>query len=51
VIDRIVLSFGRVSERSGQTVRVLQNGSIQVYALMLLLGVLISVGYLLYGMA
>jgi NADH-quinone oxidoreductase subunit L len=51
VIDRIVLGFGRVSERSGQTVRAIQNGSIQVYALMLLLGVLVSVGYLIYGMA
>jgi NADH-quinone oxidoreductase subunit L len=51
VIDRIVLGFGRVSEWTGQTVRVVQTGSIQVYALMLLIGVVATVGYMIYGMA
>jgi NADH-quinone oxidoreductase subunit L len=50
VIDRIVLGFGRVSQWSGQTARVLQNGSIQIYALMIALGIVASVGYLIYGM-
>jgi len=50
VIDRIVLGFGRVSVWSGQTVRVIQTGSIQIYAFMLLLGVVATVGYLIYGM-
>jgi NADH-quinone oxidoreductase subunit L len=50
VIDRIVLSFGYVSEWTGQTVRVVQTGSLQVYALMLLLGAVLSVGYLIYGL-
>ncbi|MDR3607455.1 MAG: NADH-quinone oxidoreductase subunit L [Oligoflexia bacterium] len=49
-IDRIVVGFGRVSEFTGQTVRVIQTGSIQFYALMLVMGVLAAVGYLLYGM-
>src|SRR5262249_25616197 len=51
VIDRVVVGFGRVSAWTGQTVRVIQTGSIQVYAMMLLIGILLSVGYLIYGMA
>lgn len=51
VIDRVVLGFGRVSAWTGQTVRVIQTGSIQVYALLLFFGLLISVGYLIYGLA
>jgi NADH-quinone oxidoreductase subunit L len=51
VIDRIVLSFGRVSEWTGQTVRVIQTGSIQIYALMLLIGIVASLGYLIYGLS
>jgi NADH-quinone oxidoreductase subunit L len=51
VIDRIVLSFGRVSMMGGQAARTLQTGSTQAYALALLIGVLLSLGYLIYGMA
>ena len=50
VIDRIVVGFGRVSEWTGQAVRVIQTGSVQIYAFMLLLGVVVTVGYLIYGM-
>ncbi|MGZ3699131.1 MAG: NADH-quinone oxidoreductase subunit L, partial [Bdellovibrionota bacterium] len=50
VLDRIVLGFGRASNWTGQTVRVIQTGSIQIYALMLLIGIVATVGYLLYGM-
>jgi NADH-quinone oxidoreductase subunit L len=50
VIDRIVVGFGRVSEWTGQTVRILQTGSIQVYAFMLLIGLVITAGYLVYGL-
>jgi NADH:ubiquinone oxidoreductase subunit 5 (subunit L)/multisubunit Na+/H+ antiporter MnhA subunit len=49
VIDRIVLSFGRVSAWTGQTVRLMQTGSIQVYALMLLVGLVATAGYFIYG--
>ena len=51
VIDRLVLTFGRASMWSGQAARVLQTGSIQVYAFMLLLGLIATVGYLVYGVA
>jgi NADH-quinone oxidoreductase subunit L len=50
VIDRIVLGFGRVSSWSGETARVVQNGSIQLYALLLVIGIIASVGYLIYGL-
>ena len=50
VIDRIVVGFGKVSEWTGETVRVVQTGSIQIYAFALLLGVVATVGYLIYGM-
>jgi NADH-quinone oxidoreductase subunit L len=50
VIDRIVLGFGRVTAWTGQTVRVIQTGSIQVYAVMLLIGLIATVGYLIYGL-
>jgi NADH-quinone oxidoreductase subunit L len=50
VIDRIVLGFGRVSMWTGQAVRVVQTGSIQIYALMLLTGIVATVGYLIYGL-
>jgi NADH-quinone oxidoreductase subunit L len=48
-IDRIVLSFGRVSIWTGEKARVIQTGAIQVYALALLIGILAIVGYLIYG--
>jgi NADH-quinone oxidoreductase subunit L len=50
VIDRIVVGFGKVSEWSGQTIRVIQTGSIQIYAFALLLGIIATVGYLIHGM-
>ncbi len=51
VIDRLALSLGWMSERTGQTVRVIQTGSLHVYAIMTLLGLIMTVGYLMYGMA
>jgi NADH-quinone oxidoreductase subunit L len=44
VIDRVVLGFGRVSFWAGQTVRVIQTGSIQLYAFVLILGMCATVG-------
>jgi len=49
-IDRVVLGFGRVSEWTGQTMRVIQTGSIQVYAVMFLIGLLVTLGYILHGL-
>ncbi len=51
VIDRLIVGLGRASLWTGQTVRVLQTGSLQVYALMILAGILAVVGCVLYGMA
>ncbi len=51
IIDRFIVGLGRVSEKTGETVKVLQTGSIQIYALMLLIGIVATVGYLIYGMA
>jgi NADH-quinone oxidoreductase subunit L len=51
VIDRVVLSFGWVSEWTGQTLRLAQTGSLQVYAVVLLFGLVLTVGYMIYGMA
>ncbi len=48
IIDRIVVGFGRISLWSGETARVMQTGSIQVYALMLLIGLIATAGYLIY---
>ncbi len=49
VIDRIVLGFGRVSEWTGQAARTTQTGSLQVYALMILFGLVLSLAYLIKG--
>lgn len=51
VIDWVVNGFGRASAWTGQTVRVLQTGSIQVYGFMLVMGLVITLGYLIYGLA
>jgi NADH-quinone oxidoreductase subunit L len=50
VIDRIVLGVGYASRWTGETLRVIQTGSLQVYAVMFLIGLMITVGYMLYGM-
>jgi NADH-quinone oxidoreductase subunit L len=50
VIDGFVNGLGRVSAWTGQTVRTIQTGSLQVYAITALFGLLITVGYLIYGL-
>ena len=49
VIDRVVVGFGKISQWTGETVRVIQTGSLQVYALMLLMGLIVTAGFLIYG--
>jgi NADH-quinone oxidoreductase subunit L len=49
VIDRVVVGFGRVSQWTGQAARTLQTGSIQVYAIMILFGLVFTLGYLIKG--
>jgi NADH-quinone oxidoreductase subunit L len=49
IIDGIVNGLGRISTWGGQSAKAIQTGSIQVYALVALLGLLLTVGYLIYG--
>lgn len=49
-IDWIVVGFGRLSLWTGQTIRVIHTGSLQTYAIMLLMGLVIALGYLVYGL-
>jgi NADH-quinone oxidoreductase subunit L len=51
VIDGFVNGLGRLSAWTGSAARVMQTGSVQTYAIMALLGLLITVGYLVYGLA
>lgn len=49
VIDRIALGFGRISMWTGQAARTVQTGSVQVYAVMILFGLVLTLGYLARG--
>ena len=45
VIDRLVIGTGRASRWTGQTVRIIQTGSIQIYAFMMVVGLFITLGF------
>lgn len=49
IVDGTVLAFGRVSRLSGEVARLIQTGAIQVYATFIILGLMATVGYLIYG--
>ena len=49
IIDGFVLSFGKIAEWLGGRFRLLQTGSIQIYVLMILFGLIAIAGYLTYG--
>lgn len=51
VIDRFVLGFGRISQWSGQAARSVHTGALQTYILLLLIGLIATLGYLIYAMA
>ena len=51
VVDRVVLSFGRVSSRSGEWIRTSQTGLIQAYSIIFVIGIVFTLGYMIYGMA
>jgi NADH-quinone oxidoreductase subunit L len=51
VIDRIVLAFGGTAQLAGESVRMTQTGRLQVYGAFVLFGLLITVGFLIYGLA
>jgi NADH-quinone oxidoreductase subunit L len=48
-LDRIIVGLGRVSVWTGETIRLIQTGSLQFYALILLFGLAAATGYLIYG--
>ncbi len=48
-VDWIVLRFGKISMKTGAAVRMIQTGSIQTYALALLIGLAVATGYLFYA--
>jgi NADH-quinone oxidoreductase subunit L len=49
IVDGIILMFARVSRFTGEVSRLFQTGSIQVYAVFILMGLIVTVGYLIYG--
>ena len=49
MIDRVVLGVGKATQWTGATLRVAQTGSVQIYAFMLLLGLVATTGYFIYG--
>jgi NADH-quinone oxidoreductase subunit L len=51
VIDQVVVGLGRASAWTGETLRGVQTGSTQAYALALMIGLLLSLGYMIYGLA
>jgi NADH-quinone oxidoreductase subunit L len=50
IIDQTVLGFGSVSEMSGGVLRESQTGSTQIYVVTFAIGLLVIVGYALYGL-
>lgn len=49
IVDGTVLAFGRISRLTGEMTRLMQTGAIQVYAVFIILGLMATVGYLIYG--
>lgn len=49
IIDGFVNGLGRLSAWSGHSAKAIQTGSVQVYAIVALLGFLLIAGYLVYG--
>ncbi len=49
VLDRFVVGLGRFTKAAAETGRGVQTGSVQVYSFVMLLGLLATVGFLLYG--
>ena len=50
LIDGAVLGVARVSRLSGEVARLFHTGSVQVYAVFMLTGVAILLGYFIYGL-
>ncbi|MBN21413.1 MAG: NADH-quinone oxidoreductase subunit L [Bdellovibrionaceae bacterium] len=50
MIDGVVVGLGKLSMKTGQSLKVIQTGSIHVYAIMMLIGLLVTLGYVAYGL-
>ena len=51
LVDGFVLFFGRISRFAGEMSRTIQTGAIQTYAIFILIGILTTVGYFIYGIS
>ncbi len=49
IVDGFVVGLGRVSRLSGEVSRLVQSGAVQLYAVAMLLGLGLILGYLVYG--
>ncbi len=49
LIDGVVIGFGRLSQFSGEVLRLFQTGAVQVYGVFIIIGVIMTVGYFIYG--
>lgn len=51
IVDRVVVGLGKVSIRSGEWIRTSQTGLLQVYAVVFVLSIVFTLGYMIYGLA
>lgn len=51
IIDRAVVGLGRASAWTGQSLRAAQTGTIQVYMVAVFIGMILTLGYLIHGLA
>ena len=49
IVDGSVLALGRIARFAGEVTRQAQTGALQVYAVFIVSGLIITVGYLFYG--
>lgn len=49
LVDGFIVGLGRASKAAGEVARLVQTGAIQVYAVFILMGLIATVGYLIYG--
>lgn len=50
IIDRVVMDVGRSTRWVGETMRILQTGSVQTYGVILVMGLAALLGYMVYGL-
>jgi len=50
VVDRAVIGVAKISDWAGSTARIMHSGSLHAYAGMFLIGLVLGLGYLIYGL-